>query len=418
MTKAHLNDLAIFGAEPAFSKKLYVGRPNIGNRDRLISRIDEMLESRWLSNDGPLVAEFERRIARYVGVKHCIATCNATVAMEIAIRALGLRGEVIVPSFTFIATAHALQWQQVRPVFCDIESSSPLIDPAHIEELITPRTTGIVGVHLWGHICNVASIMEIAARHDLKVLFDAAHAFGCTYRGEKVGRFGDVEVFSFHATKFINSAEGGAVVTNNGELAHKIRLMKNFGFSDYDEVSHVGTNGKMPEVSAAIGLTNLESIDDVLAVNCRNYRKYREELIGFEGVELMTYDEDETCNYQYIVIEIDKEKTKITRDRLMKVLHAENVLVRRYFYPGCHRMEPYKTDFPDAGDKLPNTEKLTERVLTLPTGTAVSAADIEKICGLIKLAIAHGQELSQRIEGGEGHEETVQRKAVLTSPVS
>lgn len=415
MTKDHIDDLAVFGGEPVFPEPLYVGRPNIGDRHRLITRLDQILESRWLSNDGPFVAEFERRVADYVGVKHCVAMCNATVAMEIAVRALGMEGEVIVPSFTFIATAHSLRWQQMTPVFCDIQPDSPLVDPHRIEELITPRTTGIVGVHLFGRVCDVAAIMEIASRHKLKVLFDAAHAFGCTYQEQMVGGFGDAEVFSFHATKFINTAEGGAVVTNDSELARKIRLMKNFGFSDYDEVSDLGINGKMSEVSAAFGLTNLESIDAIVAVNSRNYKKYRQELAAIEGVKLMTYDETEICNYQYIVIELDTEKTTISRDQLMKLLQAENVLARRYFYPGCHRMEPYKTELPDAGRQLPNTEKLTERILTLPTGTAVTPTDIEKICGLIKFALGHGSELSQRMASSAATQKTSQRNAALTA---
>jgi dTDP-4-amino-4,6-dideoxygalactose transaminase len=201
MRKALLNDLAIFGGQVAFEERLYVGRPNIGNRKRLLERIDSILDSRWLSNDGPLVTEFEQKVAKYVGVKHCIATCNATVALEILIRALDLQGEVIIPAFTFIATAHALEWQQITPVFCDIEPRQHLLDPSRVEQAITSRTTGIIGVHLWGQICDVEALSDIANRHRLKLLFDAAHAFGSTYKNQNVGNFGNAEVFSFHATK-------------------------------------------------------------------------------------------------------------------------------------------------------------------------------------------------------------------------
>src|SRR5438128_1354253 len=226
--KQEVDELAIFGDLPAFAEKLHVGRPNIGNRERLLARINDLLDRRWLTNDGPYVQQLERNLADFLGVKHCIAMCNGTVALEIAIRALGLSGEVIVPSFTFIATAHALQWQEITPVFCDIDPSIHNIDPHSVEQMITPRTSGISGVHLWGRACDVLALTEIARRRNLKLLFDASHGLGCSHHGRMVGSFGNAEVFSFHATKFVNTLEGGAVVTNDDDLATKIRLMKNF----------------------------------------------------------------------------------------------------------------------------------------------------------------------------------------------
>jgi dTDP-4-amino-4,6-dideoxygalactose transaminase len=288
--KATIADLALFGGRPAFAAALHVGRPNVGNRGRLLERFNQILDSRWLTNDGRFVKEFEQRIADLVGAKHCIAMCNGTVALEIVIRALGMKGEVIVPSFTFIATAHALQWQGIRPVFCDIDPRTYTLDPLKVEQAITPRTTGIIGVHVWGHICDVDALAEIAARHCLKLLFDSAHAFACSYKGRMIGSFGDAEVFSFHATKFFNTLEGGAVVTNDDDLAVKLRLMRNFGFTNYDEVSYIGTNGKMNEISAAMGLTSLESLDEFVAVNRRNYICYREELRDVAGTRVLAYD--------------------------------------------------------------------------------------------------------------------------------
>ena len=270
-----IDQLAVFGGTPAFSEKLHVGRPNIGNRAALLSRINDMLDRRWLSNNGPLVQEFEQRVADFLSVKHCVAMCNATVALEIAARALGLHGEVIVPSFTFIATAHALQWQEITPVFCDVDPATHNLDPTKVEAMITPRTTGIMGVHMWGRPCAIETLSEIAQRRGLKLMFDAAHAFGNSYKGRMIGNFGQAEVFSFHATKFFNTFEGGAVVTNDDELAAKIRLMTNFGFAGYDNVIYVGTNGKMSEVSAAMGLTGLESLDEFIATNLHNYEAYR-----------------------------------------------------------------------------------------------------------------------------------------------
>src|SRR5436189_3835480 len=189
-----------------------------------MARIEDLLDRRWLSNNGPYVQEFEERLADFIGVKHCVAMCNATVALEIVIRALGLEGEVIVPSFTFIATAHALQWQEITPVFCDIDPRTHNLDVAKVEEALTPRTSGIIGVHLWGRACNVEALTEIAERRGLKLIFDAAHALGCSHGGVMIGGFGDAEVFSFHATKFFNTFEGGTVVTDDDGLATRIRL--------------------------------------------------------------------------------------------------------------------------------------------------------------------------------------------------
>src|ERR1700674_3994866 len=344
--KSRIEDLAIFGGEPAFQERLHVGRPNIGDRQRFMERVNRMLDERWLTNNGPYVQEFEQRIAEMLGVKHCIVMCNATVAMEIAVRALDLKGEVIVPSMTFIATAHALQWQQIPPVFCDIDAATHNLDPRRIEAMITPRTSAILGVHLWGRPCDIGALTEIASRHNLRLLFDAAHAFGCSYNGRMIGNFGDAEVFSFHATKFVNSLEGGAVTTNDDALAAKIRLMKNFGFAGYDNVVYIGTNGKMSEIAAAMGLTSLESLDEFVATNRRNYQRYRALLEGTSGVKLLTYDPGQKNNYQYVVVEFDEELVGIRRDQVLQILWSENVIARRYFYPGCHRMEPYRSHYP------------------------------------------------------------------------
>lgn len=395
--KSSVGDLAILGGKPAFDEKLHVGRPNIDGKERLLERIKDILDRKWLTNSGPYVEEFEQRIAELVGARHCIAMCNATVALEIAIRAAGLIGEVIVPSFTFIATAHALQWQEITPVFCDVDPLTHNIDPCRVEEMITPRTTGIIGVHLWGRPCDVEALSEIGRRRNLRVLFDAAHAFGCSYKGRMIGNFGGAEVFSFHATKFLNTFEGGAVVTNDDELAGKIRLMKNFGFVDYDEVVHIGTNGKMNEVSAAMGLTSLESMNSFVSINHRNYKQYRQQLADVAGVRLLSYDESETNNFQYVVLEIDEAVTRISRDQLREILWAENILARRYFYPGCHRMEPYRSYFPHAGLLLPNTERLVTQVLCLPTGTAIGTDEIHKICQIIRLIVENRLLIRERL---------------------
>ena len=401
MTKNKINDLAFFGGTPCFTEPLHVGRPNIGDRKRLFERINNLLDRRWLTNGGPYLQEFERNIEKLLGVKHCIAMCNATIALEILARALGLSGEVIIPSFTFIATAHALKWLGITPVFCDIYPATHNLDPARIESLITPRTTAIMGVHVWGRACQVDELSRIAQKHQLKLVFDAAHAFGCSYQGKMIGNFGHAEVFSFHATKFLNTFEGGAVVTNDDELAEELRYMKNFGFKSYDLVAYLGTNGKMNEVSAAMGLTMLEEMQNIIRLNDSHYQQYGA-LVNIPGIHLIKYDETEKNNYQYIILEIDEDITGIQRDLIVDILHAENILARRYFYPGCHEMEPYRSLDPEAGDTLPETERLTRRVLSLPSGTAVNSDDINRICSIIQFLVENGADISRRAKEFSG----------------
>ncbi len=391
--------LAIFGNAPAFAEKVHVGKPNVGNREHLLARINDMLDRNWLTNDGPYVQEFEKRIAESVSVRHCVAMCNATISLEIAIRALGLTGEVIVPSFTFIATAHALQWQEITPVFCDIGAKTHLLDPAQVEKMVTPRTTGIIGVHTWGRACDVDVLESIARRRNLQLLFDAAHAFGCSHKGKAIGGFGRCEVFSFHATKFFNSFEGGAVVTNDDALAEQMRLMRNFGFRGNDNVVYIGTNGKMTEVCAAMGLTSLESLHRFIDTNRSNHDAYRRVLSAIPGVELLEYDVRERANYQYIVVEIDEAEAGLTRDELIAVLVAENVLARRYFFPGCHRMEPYRSYFPHAALVLPETEEVCRRVMVLPNGTGVNESAVARICEIIRTAILNAAAVKAQLAG-------------------
>lgn len=375
--------LACLGGAPAFSEKLHVGRPNIGSRERFLELVGEIFDRRWFSNNGECVREFERRMCTLLGVRHCIPVCNATIGLEIAIRALGLRGEVIIPSFTFIATAHALQWQEITPVFCDIDPATHNLDPERVEQLITPRTTGIIGVHLWGRACDTEALTAIARRRNLRLLFDAAHAFGCTHRGSMIGNFGDAEVFSFHATKFMNTFEGGAIATNDDALAARMRLMINFGFAGFDKVVDIGTNGKMSEVSAAMGITGLEHLDRFIDANLTHFGTYREGLEGIDGIKLMSPSENERSNCQYIILEVDEDRFGLSRDELSWALHADHILARRYFYPGCHRQEPYISFYPNAGLLLPETERLCSRVMALPTGTSITTADIRQICSLI-----------------------------------
>ena len=378
------DDLAIGGAPPAFVEPLHVGRPNIGSKQTFLNYANEMLDRGWLTNNGPLVQEFEEKVKCYLDVKHCIAVCNGTVALEIAIRALELSGEVIVPSYTFIATAHALYWQGIKPVFADIDPVTHNLDPESVRSLITSRTTAIIGVHLWGRAAPISALEEIATEYGLQLMFDAAHAFGCSYNKQMIGNYGNAEVFSFHATKFFNTLEGGAVVTNDDQIAEKIRLMRNFGFAGYDNVVHPGTNGKMTEICAAMGLTNFNHMQEVLKENERCYNEYAYLLSEISAVRLCQYDLHEKNNFQYIVLEV-AQSAQFNRDDLVTALHAENVLARKYFWPGCHQMLPYREKYPVADSALPVTCDVAERVIVLPAGPLIRRAQITVISDVIRI---------------------------------
>lgn len=374
-------DLAINGAPPAFGEPIHVGRPNLGDRDAFLRSAANIYDRRWVTNNGPLVQELETRVADHHGVRHCVAMCNGTIALEIAIRALSLAGEVIVPSYTFVATAHALHWQAITPVFADIDPATHNLDPDAVRRMITPRTTGIIGVHLWGRPAPVEALQSIADEHGLQLMFDAAHAFGCSHRGVPIGGFGRCEVLSFHATKVFNTFEGGAVLTNDDELAGAMRLMRNFGFIGYDSVVHPGTNGKMPEINAAMGLVNLDALPGFVEHNRRNHAAYARALSGIDGVRLMDYDPAADPNFQYIVALVDPDR----RDALVEALHAENILARKYFWPGCHRMQPYRDLYPDAGRALAHTEAVARQVIVLPNGSSLPDGAIPVVAEVLEL---------------------------------
>lgn len=367
---------------PLFEEPIHVGRPNIANRELFLELVGSALDRRWLTNDGPLVREFESQVADYLGVDHCVAMSNGTAALEVAIKARGLAGEVIVPSWTFVATAHALQWHGITPVFADVDPDTHCLDPTAVRKKISERTTGILAVHLWGRPAPTDALASIADEHGLSLMYDAAHAFGTSAHGTSVGQFGDAEILSFHATKFFNAIEGGALVTNDDELAKRARLMRNFGFAGEDRVISQGTNAKMSEMSAAMGLANLAGISEIVDANRDNYEAYEQVLSRVPGIRLLEFDRTQRNNYQYVVAMVE-DSCKVSRDEVLAELRRNNVLARRYFWPGCHRMEPYATLFPNAAASLPHTELLAGQVIVLPTGTSVAADDARAIAGII-----------------------------------
>ena len=344
------------------------------DKEKVLAKFAHVLDNQWLTNMGPMSLELEERIASMLGVKHCICVCNATIGLELLQRALNLKGEVIIPSFTFIATAHSLRWQRIDPVFCDVRLEDHLIDPTKIEALINPRTSAIMAVPIWGQPCDYTALQAIADKHGLKLIFDSAHAFGCKSGDQYLGGFGDAEVFSFHATKVFSTGEGGAITTNSDELAEKLRLMRNFGFTNYDKTDHIGTNAKMSEFAAAYGLVHLDELDSIIEHNKNIHQAYFNEFSEFQEFTFLNYNFPGKCNYQYVVAHVASD----IRDLLVDYFHAQGILLRRYFHPGCHRMEPYASHEQYRELHLSNTNKITSEIAVFPTGTQVTPSTIKE----------------------------------------
>lgn len=343
------------------------------NKKKVLEKISQVLDNQWLTNVGPLSLELEERIADMLGVKNCICVCNATIGLELLQRALNLKGEVIIPSFTFIATAHSLRWQRIDPVFCDVRVEDHLIDPNQIEALITPRTSAIMAVPIWGQPCDYEVLQNIADKHELKLIFDSAHAFGCKLGDQYLGGFGDAEVFSFHATKVFSTGEGGAITTNSDHLADKLRLMRNFGFLKKDTVINIGTNAKMSEFAAAYGLANLDNLDSIISHNKLIHKAYLKEFSEFSEISFLDYNFQGISNYQYVVARVCSR----IRDSLVDHFHKEGILLRRYFYPGCHNMKPYKSSQKYRSITLPVTQQISSEIIIFPTGKQVTNEDIQ-----------------------------------------
>lgn len=384
--------LALLGGEPAFPRPLAVGAPIIEpeTRERYHRLIAGAFERNWLTNDGPLVRQLEEELAKLHAVRHCASVCNATMAQVLLLRALELQGEVVLPSFTFVATAHACTWQGLTPVFCDISPDSLMAGPTEVERAVTKGTTAVIGVHLFGNVCDTAGLAETCARRGLVLVFDAAHAFGCTLGNTPIGGSGRAEILSFHATKAFSTFEGGAVLTNDPDLDARIRVLRNFGFRGYDDVAWLGLNGKLSESGAALGLASLPAVEE-RRERCRAiYETYRDGLADIPGVRVLSVGRRGRSNYHYVPILVDEVAFGLSRDLLYRLLWAENVLARRYFYPGLHRMAAYARTAPAVS--LPVTEAVAGRILCLPSGFA-EPATVERIVGLFREARARATDL-------------------------
>jgi dTDP-4-amino-4,6-dideoxygalactose transaminase len=391
--KNSISDLALFGGTPLFQETLHVGRPNVCNRDALFRRLAEATDRLWLTNDGPLLVEMETRFAQFLEVKHCIAVANATLGLQLLAFALDLKGEVLMPSFTFIGTARAMEWQKLRIRFCDVLDSHHTLDPEVVREAMTPNVGAILGTHLWGRPCEIDPLQDIADQQGVPLIFDAAHAMGSTYKGRRIGGFGRAEVFSLHATKMINSLEGGLVTTNDDELAHRLRLARNYGIAGEDVIEGTGINAKMNEYSAAMAISNLEGYDALLAHNRSIQEAYASQLSGLRGVELLSFPNTGEHNEHYAVLRIRSRKHGVSRDVVQKLLKAEKIRCRRYFWPGCHRSYPYMHS--DTHRPMPVTETLANELLQLPTGFQLGPEDAAAVGQLIRFIIENAPQLQK-----------------------
>ena len=359
-------------------KKIMVTRTSMPDYEEYVEAIKPLWESHWLTNMGKFHQELECELTDYLGVQHISLFCNGHLALELGLQALNLEGEVITTPFTFASTTHAIVRNGLKPVFCDIDPETYTIDVNKIEEKITKTTCAIIPVHVYGNICNVEEIDRIAQKYRLKVIYDAAHAFGVEYKGTSVGNFGDMSMFSFHATKVFNTIEGGAIIYSDPKLEKRLYQLKNFGIRDEDTVDAVGSNAKMNEFQAIMGLCNLKHINRELTKREHIVKKYRECLSEVSGVKLCKEQKDVKQNYAYFPILIDPENFGKTRDEVYERLKEKGIYSRKYFYPLTNSFDCYRTQFSE--DDTPIAKEISRKVLTLPLYAELSLEDVEKIC--------------------------------------
>ncbi|MGL4865917.1 MAG: DegT/DnrJ/EryC1/StrS family aminotransferase [Cetobacterium sp.] len=346
--------------------------------------IEKIWETHWLTNMGPLHEELKQKLNKYLKVEYSTLCNNGHLALEIALRALELPrdGEVITTPFTFASTTHAIVNSGLKPIFCDIEMTTYNIDAEKIESLITEKTVAIMPVHVFGNPCDVEKIEGIAKKYDLKILYDAAHAFGVEIKQKGIGNFGDLSMFSLHATKVFNSIEGGLLTYNNLDLQKKLRLFKNFGITGPETVEAVGLNSKMNEFQAAMGIVNLRYIDKQIEKRKLITQKYRNDLKNIEGISFIKDLDNVKHNYSYFPIVIDEKLFGKTRDELFNELQTYNIFTRKYFYPLITDFECYKEEYKNI--ELPNAKYISDRVLTLPIYGELNLEIVEYICKAIK----------------------------------
>lgn len=363
------------------SERIMVTRSSMPEIEEYIEEIKDLWESHWLTNMGVKHQKLQAELKRYLGVNNIELLTNGHMALELSMQALGLKGEVITTPFTFASTTHAIVRNGLEPVFCDIKSDDFTIDESKIESLITEKTSAIVPVHVYGNICNIEKIDDIAKKYGLKVIYDAAHTFGETYKNVGIGEYGDVSCFSFHATKVFNSIEGGAATFKDEHFGRELYRLKNFGIRDEETVDGIGANAKMNEFCAAMGLCNLRHINKEIEKRKAVVERYRELLTDVEGVRLNVEQENVKSNYAYFPIVIEPEKFGINRDELFTELQNNGVIARKYFYPLTNTFDCFEGRYDVS--KTPIAFEISKSVLTLPLYADLKLDDVDRICNII-----------------------------------
>jgi dTDP-4-amino-4,6-dideoxygalactose transaminase len=366
------------------NKLIYVTQPFLPPLEEFNEYLKQIWDSKWLTNNGRFHQELEKALCEYLGVKYISLFSNGTLALITALQALKITGEVITTPYSFVATTHALWWNNIKPVFVDIEPKTLNLDPNKIEAAITPKTTAIMPVHVYGNPCNVQRIKEIADTYGLKVIYDAAHTFGVTINNNSVLNFGDLSVMSFHATKVYNTFEGGAIVCHDEATKKRIDFLKNFGFANETTVVAPGINAKMNEVQAAMGLLQLKYIDENIEKRKKIAELYRKNLMGIDGITFLNDMPGVRHCYSYFPIFVDSKKYGKTRDELYEELKKNNIFGRRYFYPLISQFPTYKGLDSAQPGKMPIAEKITEQVICLPIYPDLCSNNIEEVCRIIK----------------------------------
>jgi len=368
-----------------FEQNIYVTRPVLPKLEEVTDKLQDIWMSKWLTNNGPQHLMLEEDLTEFLKVPYVSLFNNGTIALIVACQSLRLQGDVITTPFTFAATPHVLSWNNINPIFCDVDEETMNIDADKIESMITPHTSAILAVHVFGTPCNVEKIQEVADRYGLRVVYDAAHAFGVEIDGKGIGNFGDISMFSFHATKLYHTVEGGALVHGNKDLKQRIDLLKNFGIKNEDEVVMPGINGKLDEIRAAIGRIMLKYVDAEQEKRRKLHAVYNEELGDVAGIKLMpNCGENVKRNYQYYVIRIDEEVFGKSRDDVYDELKKYNVYARKYFHPLCSEFTCYRQLNSSRVENLPVANVIGKQVLSLPMYGDLTADDVKKICAIIK----------------------------------
>ena len=366
-------------------KQITVTSPLLPPLEEFIPYLQKIWDSKWITNMGQFHQQLEEALCDYLGVKYISIFTNGTLPLITALQALEIKGEVITTPYSFVATTHSLWWNGIKPVFVDIDPITCNIDPNKIEAAITPQTTAIMPVHVYGTPCDMDAIQAIADKYGLKVIYDAAHAFGVKQNGKSVLAAGDMSTLSFHATKVFNTIEGGALICHSAEMKKQIDYLKNFGFEDEITVVAPGINGKMDEIRSAYGLLNLRQVDKAIDIRKKIVQQYRNALQGISGISFMNDIEGVRHNYAYFPIFVDAEKYGMTRDELYFKMKAKNILGRRYFYPLISTFSTYK-DLPSScSENLPVSVRIADSVICLPIHTELTDEDVKRVIAAIEL---------------------------------